>query len=101
MVTAKDIDYLLRGLFGDDWHDYRHERARVQTGSALAMFCVLQKPRHLRLGLELSSKVSSPHIPRVCIATLYRQNSTNATSFQGLQRAPARVFQLIVRVREA
>ncbi|KAJ5235461.1 uncharacterized protein N7469_004629 [Penicillium citrinum] len=38
MVTAKDIDYLLRGLFGDDWHDYRHERARVQTGSALAIF---------------------------------------------------------------
>lgn len=38
MVTAKDIDYLLRGLFGDDWHDYKHERARVQTGSALALF---------------------------------------------------------------
>ncbi|KAJ5302313.1 hypothetical protein N7508_007176 [Penicillium antarcticum] len=37
-VTAKDIEYLLRGLFGNDWHDYRHERARVQTGSALAMF---------------------------------------------------------------
>jgi hypothetical protein len=30
-------------------------------------------------------------IPHFCIATLYRQNSTNATSFQGLQRAPARV----------
>lgn len=38
MVTAKDIDYLLRGLFGDDWHDYKHERTRVQTGSALALF---------------------------------------------------------------
>jgi hypothetical protein len=38
MVTAKDIDYLLRGLFGDDWHDYKHERARVQVGSALALF---------------------------------------------------------------
>jgi hypothetical protein len=38
MVTAKDIDYLLRGLFGDDSHDYKHERARVQTGSALALF---------------------------------------------------------------
>jgi hypothetical protein len=38
MVTAKDIDYLLRGLFGDNWHDYRHERARVQTSSVLAIF---------------------------------------------------------------
>lgn len=38
MVTAKDIHYLLRGLFGDDWHDYKHERARVQIGSALALF---------------------------------------------------------------
>ncbi|KAJ5389764.1 uncharacterized protein N7496_000832 [Penicillium cataractarum] len=38
LVTAKDIDYLLRGLFGDDRHDYKHERARVQTGSALALF---------------------------------------------------------------
>lgn len=41
MVTAKDIEYLLRGLFGDDWQDYRHERARVQIGSALAMFAGL------------------------------------------------------------
>ncbi|TQB76439.1 hypothetical protein MPDQ_007846 [Monascus purpureus] len=37
-VTAKDIEYLLRRLFGDDTHDYVHERARVQTGSALAIF---------------------------------------------------------------
>ncbi|KAJ6127624.1 hypothetical protein N7523_003236 [Penicillium sp. IBT 18751x] len=37
-VTAKDIEYLLCGLFGNDCHDYRHERARVQTGSALALF---------------------------------------------------------------
>ncbi|KAJ8154160.1 hypothetical protein LV165_006163 [Aspergillus fumigatus] len=38
LVTAKDIEYLLRRLFGDDTHDYVHERARVQTGSALALF---------------------------------------------------------------
>lgn len=38
MVTSKDIGYLLRGLFGDDWHDYKHKRACVQTGSALALF---------------------------------------------------------------
>lgn len=38
MVTAKDIDYLLRGLFGGNWHDYKHKRARVQTGSTLALF---------------------------------------------------------------
>ncbi|KAJ5813677.1 uncharacterized protein N7503_000427 [Penicillium pulvis] len=38
MVTAKDIEYLLRRLFGDDCHDYIHERARVQTGSALSLF---------------------------------------------------------------
>ncbi|KAJ5110853.1 hypothetical protein N7532_001388 [Penicillium argentinense] len=38
MVTAKDMDYLIRGLFNDDWHDYKHERARIQTASALALF---------------------------------------------------------------
>jgi hypothetical protein len=38
MIVVKDIDYLLRGLFGDDWHDYKHERGRVQTRSALALF---------------------------------------------------------------
>ncbi|KAF4155474.1 hypothetical protein CNMCM6069_007995 [Aspergillus lentulus] len=38
LVTAKDIKYLLRRLFGDDPHDYVHERARVQTGSSLALF---------------------------------------------------------------
>ena len=37
-MTAKDIDYLLRRLFGNDDHNYKHERARVQTGSALSMF---------------------------------------------------------------
>ncbi|KAJ5713927.1 uncharacterized protein N7483_011108 [Penicillium malachiteum] len=38
MVMAKDIKYLLRGLFRDDWHDYKHKRARVQIGSSLALF---------------------------------------------------------------
>jgi hypothetical protein len=38
LVTAKDIEYLLRRLFGDDPHDYVHERARVQTGSSLSLF---------------------------------------------------------------
>jgi hypothetical protein len=28
-ATAKDIEYLLRGLFSNDCHDYRHERARA------------------------------------------------------------------------
>ncbi|CAI7595632.1 unnamed protein product [Penicillium viridicatum] len=38
LVTAKDIDYLLRRLFTSDSHDYIHERARVQTASSLALF---------------------------------------------------------------
>lgn len=38
MVTAKDMDILQRHLFIDDCHDYKHERARVQTGSSLALF---------------------------------------------------------------
>ena len=38
MVTAKDIEYLIRRLFGDDNHDYMHERARVQIGSSLSLF---------------------------------------------------------------
>ncbi|KAI9040418.1 uncharacterized protein KD926_008241 [Aspergillus affinis] len=38
LVTAKDIEYLLRRLFGKDSHDYKHERARVQTGSSLSLF---------------------------------------------------------------
>lgn len=37
-VTAKDIDYLLRHLFKNDDHDYKHERVRVHTGSALSLF---------------------------------------------------------------
>ena len=38
MVTAKDIEYLIRRLFGDDNHDYMHERARAQIGSSLSLF---------------------------------------------------------------
>ena len=38
LVTAKDIDHLLHHLFGEDDHDYVHERARVQTASSLALF---------------------------------------------------------------
>ena len=38
LVTAKDIDYLLRRLFTNDSHDYLHERVRVQTGSSLSLF---------------------------------------------------------------
>ncbi|KAF7590037.1 hypothetical protein BBP40_003426 [Aspergillus hancockii] len=38
LVTAKDIDLLLHHLFGEDDHDYVHERARVQTASSLALF---------------------------------------------------------------
>ena len=38
MVTAKDMDILQGHLFVDDNHDYKHERARVQTGSYLSLF---------------------------------------------------------------
>ncbi|KAA8644962.1 uncharacterized protein ATNIH1004_009173 [Aspergillus tanneri] len=38
LVTAQDIEYLLRHLFEKDNHDYIHERARVQTGSSLSLF---------------------------------------------------------------
>ncbi|KAJ5639155.1 uncharacterized protein N7484_007017 [Penicillium longicatenatum] len=37
-VTAKDIDYLLHYLFNRDYHDFKHERARVQTASSLSLF---------------------------------------------------------------
>ncbi|CAG7978592.1 unnamed protein product [Penicillium olsonii] len=37
-VNHKDIQYLLQRLFVDDWHDYLHERMRVQTASALSLF---------------------------------------------------------------
>lgn len=47
----------------------------------------------MQLGLELSVRASLPQISHVCIATLYRSNSTNATSFQGLQCAIVRVSQ--------
>lgn len=38
LVTAKDIEYLLHRLFGEDNHDYVHEWARVQIGSSLSLF---------------------------------------------------------------
>ncbi|KAJ5641215.1 hypothetical protein N7490_005215 [Penicillium lividum] len=38
LVNAKDIDYLLHHLFDGDSHDFKHERARVQTGSSLSLF---------------------------------------------------------------
>jgi hypothetical protein len=38
MVTAKDMDILQGHLFVEDNHDYKHERARVQTGSSLSLF---------------------------------------------------------------
>lgn len=38
LVTAKDIDYLLRHLFINDTHDYIYERVRVQTRTSLSLF---------------------------------------------------------------
>lgn len=38
MVTAKDIEYLICCLFGNDNHDYMHEQARAQIGSSLSLF---------------------------------------------------------------
>lgn len=37
-MTAKDIDYLLHHLFDGDCHDFKHERARIQTASSLSLF---------------------------------------------------------------
>ncbi|CAG8296393.1 unnamed protein product [Penicillium salamii] len=37
-VTAKDIQFLLYRLFVDDWHDYTHERLRIQVAGALSLF---------------------------------------------------------------
>lgn len=38
LVTAKDIELLLRYLFVNDTHEYVYERARVQTGTGLSLF---------------------------------------------------------------
>ncbi|OJD26825.1 hypothetical protein ACJ73_01792 [Blastomyces percursus] len=37
-ATRMDINYLLRHLFGDDYHDYVHEIVRVYLGLILSLF---------------------------------------------------------------
>ena len=37
LIPAKDIDYLLQQLFTNDFHEYFHERARIQTASSLSL----------------------------------------------------------------